>query len=173
MSSQTLKSVSPPALPGKKRKRKREMAVNCDFSTLGGCGSDNKNYSSVRPDFGDLVPVWYWSNYYKAIEWQQKHKVALWKSYALALQQENKYLIAQLRNVYQTRILDTPITNCNLNEIDNYKGFSYEQNTSFKNERAKMDSITNDDVTFEMSEEMIKFFEQSIRHKLEMSKTAV
>ncbi|KAL0266310.1 UNVERIFIED_CONTAM: hypothetical protein PYX00_008894 [Menopon gallinae] len=171
MSCQASQSSSSPVSYRKKRKRKREIAVNVEHSP-NSHSWDNKDRSTLRADIGliDPVPMWYWSNYYKAIEWQHKHKVALWKSYALTLQQENKYLVERLRNVCQTRMSETPVTCRNLKGTDNSEACSAERYSGMETEQETVKSIISDDMTFEMSEEMMKFFEQSIRHKLEMKK---
>jgi hypothetical protein len=126
---------------------------------------------------------WFWENYYTAIEWQERHQVAYWKSRSIALEHENNLLHQYVqslvcndgRSEYFTmqkhvpkiplsRIVPSPRgKKCNMNQQQQGKPSSNE-------EKHEKDDSNQDEFEFQVTEEMMEFFEQSIRHKLELSK---
>lgn len=88
----------------------------------------------------------FWENYKNAIDWQQRHNVAWWKSRCLALEEENKILRNKLYEQANTTPL-IPVVNDD-----------------------PIEKTNNETLEFQIDNDMVQFLEQSIRHKMELKK---
>jgi hypothetical protein len=137
----------------------------------------------VPQSFGDTSQYnWFWENYYNALGWQELHQVAYWKSRSIALQYENTFLHQYLQQLLcnvenpgcftvQKHVPKIPTSSsvsspkgkkCSMNQ-------KASPNSSIKEEEKQTDS-DEDEFEFQVTEEMKDFFEQSMRHKMELSK---
>ncbi|KAF7989751.1 hypothetical protein HCN44_008425 [Aphidius gifuensis] len=114
----------------------------------------------------------FWENYKNAIDWQQRHNVAWWKSRCLALEEENKIL----RNkIYEQANSESFVVhqqqNPNENKILHNKIYQQAHSESFVVPQQQNPIETNNDtLEFQVDNDMVKFLEQSIRHKMELKK---
>ncbi|XP_048507040.1 gem-associated protein 8-like [Athalia rosae] len=109
----------------------------------------------------------FWENYEAAHLWQRRHSVEWWKSRCIALEQENAILRDKIRELASTGGSRGP---GNLwmkqNENSEYRNASFDkEDNDYKDEERNSD---DENLEFQVNEEMMKFFEQSIRHKMEM-----
>lgn len=181
-----------------KRRNQKNLFVmkNNYFNNSGKEKFKKCNYSASykMPESKNLTSDWYWSNYQKAFEWQGKHLAAHWKACALALQDENKYLLQLIQSTHPQESIKVPYTKQTLSRGMSFQPRCKEYRNSCEShiEREELeteenngndddedesleDSYTlekneNEDFEFEMSEEMIKFFQESFKHKMELSK---
>jgi hypothetical protein len=145
------------------------------------CNTWHTSHSLPQP-FGDTSQCnWFWENYYNALGWQERHQVAYWKSRSIALEYENTLLHQYLRQIcndenqgyfkVQKHISKIP-TSCSVSSPRGKKWSMKQQanrNNSSKKQEKREDS-NQDEFEFQVTEEMMDFFEQSIRHKMELSK---
>lgn len=139
---------------------------------------------AVPQPFGDSSQCnWFWENYYNAIEWQERHQVAYWKSRSIALEYENTLLHQYVQSlicnggnpVCHTIHKRVPKVSkiCSIPSPEEQIWNTKEQQQgkpSNSAEQCKGDSSNQDEFEFQITEEMMDFFEQSIRHKMELSK---
>lgn len=94
----------------------------------------------------------------KAISSVYRHNITWWRSRCVALEHENKLLRDKVRFLAQRRgYRDTP--------QDRYQNYS--DNKARKENYAKLDT-SDDNLEFNVTEDMLNFFETSERHKREM-----
>jgi hypothetical protein len=138
----------------------------------------------VPQPFGDSSQCnWFWENYCKAVEWQERHQVAYWKSRSIALEYENTLLHQYVQNLtcnsgnpgYLAEHECVPKVRTSSNvSFPNEKAWNIHQQQlekpSSSEEQHEGDSSNQDEFEFQITEEMMEFFEQSIRHKIELSK---
>jgi hypothetical protein len=144
------------------------------------------NSHAVPQPFGDSSQCnWFWENYYNAVEWQERHQVAYWKSRSIALEYENTLLHQYVQSLvcndgnpgYLTmhkHVAKVP-TSCSVSSPkEKIWNMNRQQQgkpkPSSSEEQHKRDSSNQDEFEFQVTEEMMDFFEQSIRHKMELSK---
>ncbi|XP_066594058.1 uncharacterized protein F10E9.5 [Prorops nasuta] len=94
----------------------------------------------------------FWKNYSISQEWQKRHNVAWWKSRCMALEFENKTLKNKLKE----------IASCSTHKAHNETESDLNVNQSYENEDE------DEKLEFQVDEEMMRFLEQSIRHKMEL-----
>lgn len=133
------------------------------------------NVCTIEVNRNEIMSSWYWSNYNKALAWRNKHKVAHWKAYALALKQENQYLLQVIRDLDPWKVVETPNTNANIEDTivkqEPKPVIKTEEIENSSSSSMDKDNVCEDDeLAFELSEEMMKFFEQSFKHKIDLSK---
>jgi len=114
----------------------------------------------------------FWKNYAVAQEWQKRHSITWWRSRCVALEHENELLRDKVRLL--ARRHDHRDTRKNDYHAKN-NGGGGGNNTRGKN-HAEVDT-DNEDLEFNVTEDLLNFFETSERHKREMrrkygSKTA-
>lgn len=109
----------------------------------------------------------FWQNYEAAYEWQRRHSVEWWRSRCVALEHENVILREKIRELVSSSVrrrIDDPWKKRS-------GGIPAENfNSERENFRDNEDGLNsdNDNLEFQVDDEMMKFFEQSIRHKLEL-----
>lgn len=175
-----VKAISTAKLSKKCQKKLYSTAVttvNSSFecSPLKKRKKNKHNAPDVEIDRNKIMSSWYWSNYNKTLVWRNKHKVAYWKAYALALQQENQYLLQIIQNLDPGNVVKTSNTSVILeDQIVNpipKSAFKSEESVNSSTSSMSDNNVCEDDeLAFELSEEMMKFFEQSFKHKIDLSK---
>ncbi|KAK0175465.1 hypothetical protein PV327_009213 [Microctonus hyperodae] len=117
----------------------------------------------------------FWENYKVAHDWQHRHNVAWWKSRCIALEHENRALRDKIKEQAAT---------CNVNINNEKQSEKYlPENTQNRNhtdedediyeyDAVDEENLEEDDqnLEFHVDEEMMKFLEQSIRHKMELKR---
>lgn len=132
------------------------------------------NQPSVPQPFGDTSQFnWYWRNYYSTLEWQRRHQIAYWKSRAIALEYENNILHQYLEMYACEGNQGSHFIKTGTQKMTGAK----EHHSSKRDRPGKMfhgDETENingeNEFEFQITEEMMDFFEQSIRHKMELQK---
>ncbi|TGZ56592.1 uncharacterized protein [Temnothorax longispinosus] len=106
----------------------------------------------------------FWKNYAVAQEWQKRHSITWWRSRCVALEHENKLLRDRVRLLARYRgYRDT-----------RQDGYHAEGNGEGNNDDDTRDEnhaelgTDNEDLEFNVTEDMLNFFETSERHKREM-----
>ncbi|KAL6438385.1 hypothetical protein ACFW04_004493 [Cataglyphis niger] len=104
----------------------------------------------------------FWKNYAIAQEWQKRHSITWWRSRCLALEYENETLRNKVRFLAQHRTYPNTVT---IQENNHYK--------KNNNKNAQEDNYTEcnsdmEDVEFNVTEDMLKFFETSERHRRQL-----
>ncbi|XP_003425220.1 uncharacterized protein F10E9.5 [Nasonia vitripennis] len=119
------------------------------------------NFSIKKEKFVDNMEASaFWENYKAAHEWQKRHNVTWWKTRCFALEHENHVLKETIRN----------LTN-NQNYSHNLVGSSQiHQQDEAANEELNDGNENNadDNLEFQLNEDMMNFLAQSIRHKIEL-----
>lgn len=144
------------------------------------CNTWHTSHALPQP-FGDSSQYnWFWENYYNALEWQERHQVAYWKSRSIALEYENTLLHQYVQRLvcndenpgYFTKQKHVPKIPTS-HSVSSSKGKKWNMkqqatpNGNSKEQEIREDS-NQDEFEFEVTEEMMDFFEQSIRHKMEL-----
>lgn len=101
----------------------------------------------------------FWKNYAVAQEWQKRHSITWWRSRCVALEHENKVLRDKVRSLARRR-------SCRDTREDGYRAKDT-GNDDVRGEN-RFDDTNNEDLEFNVTEEMLNFFETSERHKREM-----
>ncbi|CAD6208560.1 GSCOCG00010548001-RA-CDS [Cotesia congregata] len=118
---------------------------------------DNKHMIDIM---GFHVPDSFWETYKFAQDWQHKHQVAWWRSKCVALEHENLVLKNKIREI---------INNCNHNHVN----CQHHQVHNYENRLGELENAgqeNNEELEFEIDEGMMKFLEQSARHKKELKR---
>ncbi|XP_046739913.1 gem-associated protein 8-like [Diprion similis] len=114
----------------------------------------------------------FWENYEAAHEWQQRHSVEWWKSRCIALEHENVILRDKIReltsNSIRRRVNDSFVKQDRHRRARNDSLRQNSHNRGVDNWQEEEEASDNDNLEFQVDEDMMKFFEQSIRHKLEL-----
>ncbi|XP_014468309.1 PREDICTED: gem-associated protein 8-like [Dinoponera quadriceps] len=100
----------------------------------------------------------FWKNYTAAQDWQTKHNVTWWRSRCMALEHENEILRNKIRSLLNQS--DCP-------DIMLAKANYHEENTNEEQEEAAYNEEA-EELEFTVTEEMLRFFEKSERHRREM-----
>ncbi|XP_018058505.1 PREDICTED: uncharacterized protein LOC108693852 [Atta colombica] len=140
----------------KKRLREREVMFNASHWT-----AFPEYVTDARETLatGTMQADAFWKNYAVAQEWQKRHSITWWRSRCIALEHENKLLRDKVRSLAQRR---------------GYRGFweNYNYRADNDNDDVQEDndteSDTNEDLEFNVTEDLLNFFETSERHKREM-----
>lgn len=106
---------------------------------------------------GTMCADAFWKNYAASQEWQKKHNITWWRSRCVALEYENEVLRNKLRSLAQQHNhYNTTTQNDNYHEDDNV-------------EQEEVESHSNtEEFEFNITEDMLKFFETSERHRREL-----
>jgi hypothetical protein len=177
--NQTIKSKTERGMRRKHSKRRKFRKNKRE------CNTWHTSHSLPQP-FGDTSQCdWFWDNYYNALGWQERHQVAYWRSRSIALEYENTLLHQHLQRLIcndehprcftvQKNISKIP-TNRSVFSPNGKKWKMKQQSdpkssSSSSKEQVKREDSNEDEFEFQVTEEMMDFFEQSIRHKMEMSK---
>ncbi|XP_011878487.1 PREDICTED: uncharacterized protein F10E9.5-like [Vollenhovia emeryi] len=108
----------------------------------------------------------FWKNYAVAQEWQKRHSITWWRSRCVALEHENKLLRDKVRLLARYRgYRNTQKDDCHVE--DNNDDDGDEDDTTGEN-RAELGADSNENFEFNVTEDMLSFFETSERHKREM-----
>ncbi|XP_029159431.1 uncharacterized protein LOC114931516 isoform X2 [Nylanderia fulva] len=104
----------------------------------------------------------FWKNYAIAQEWQKRHNITWWRSRCLALEYENERLRNKIRSLVQHHAYPDTVTQKN-------NHYSKENN----DEEAQEENYTGcnsdiEDVELNVTEDMLKFFETSERHRRQL-----
>lgn len=163
-----------------KRKNKRNKKNGRDSNVWQG--------SRMFPQpFGDASHCnWFWENYYNALEWQERHQIAYWKSRSIALEYENNLLHQYVQSLVfnkeksgsfptHIQVTKTPspqsVHSSKRNKRNTNQKRHHNQVIAKGNDQQKQKyDSSQDEFEFQVTEEMMDFFEQSIRHKMELSK---
>ncbi|PSN55017.1 hypothetical protein C0J52_04139 [Blattella germanica] len=144
--------------------------------------NDDSGSQFFPQPFGDVSQCnWFWKNYYTAFEWKERHQVAYWKSRSIALEYENNLLYQYLQSITfnNTNQVWQAASNGNSKKCDAAQTNTVENqnfSASYGHEKEELEEEEEEDEDedqeeeYEVSEEMMAFFEQSIRHKLERQK---
>ncbi|KYN15546.1 PREDICTED: uncharacterized protein LOC108764909 [Trachymyrmex cornetzi] len=140
----------------KKRLREREVRFNVSHWT-----AFSEYVTDVRETLatGTMQADAFWKNYAVTQEWQKRHNITWWRSRCVALERENKLLRDKVRSLAQSRGYRDTRENYNY-YVDNDNDDAEEDNDT--------QSDTNEDLEFNVTEDLLKFFETSERHKREM-----
>jgi hypothetical protein len=145
------------------------------------CNAWHSSHAVPQP-FGDSSQCnWFWENYINVVEWQERHQVAYWKSRSIALEYENTLLHQYVQSLICN---DGKPGNLTMQKHDPKVPASVHAPTEKKwnmvrqqqgkfssnEEQHEGGSSNQDEFEFQVTEEMMDFFEQSIRHKMELSK---
>jgi gem associated protein 8 len=121
---------------------------------------------------------WFWENYYSALEWQERHQVAYWRSRSIALEYENNLLHQYVQSLvcndgnpsYSTVPKHHSKTSSN-RDVHSPREKKCNTNKQLRSEPSgNKEHDPDEEFEFLVTEEMMDFFEQSIRHKMELSK---
>ncbi|KAJ9587773.1 hypothetical protein L9F63_018799 [Diploptera punctata] len=133
----------------------------------------------VPQPFGDASHcAWFWKNYYSALEWQERHHIAYWKSRSIALEYENN-ILHQYLQMYACNDGNGQNNSTRSRRMkEKHKhAHSSKRNEERERDKRKIFSVESNDeksdeneFEFQITEEMMDFFEQSIRHKMELQK---
>ncbi|KAG8034198.1 hypothetical protein G9C98_001283 [Cotesia typhae] len=154
--------------------------------------NDRQSYNNVNNKhmidiMGFQVPDSFWETYKFAQDWQQKHQVAWWRSKCIALEHKNLVLKNKIREI---------INNCNHNHVNyqhqqvhnhenrlgeledagrpepNQELYQYQNQNNFYQQAEEEAEENNEELEleFEIDEGMMKFLEQSARHKEELKR---
>lgn len=126
------------------------------------------------------LPV-FWQNYLKVLEWKDNHELAFWKSRSVALEHENAFLHDYIKNIVTKRniplksIITKPVnlqSSCSKSKKRHRKRNRKRKKSQRTGDILKKVQFTKEDevLEFEINDEMLNFFEQSIRHKLTLKK---
>ncbi|XP_018356612.1 PREDICTED: uncharacterized protein LOC108756926 [Trachymyrmex septentrionalis] len=140
----------------KKRLREREVRFNASHWTA---FPEYVTDAQETLATGTMQADAFWKNYAVAQEWQKRHSITWWRSRCVALEHENKLLRDKVRSLAQCH---------------GYRGFreNYNYRADNDNDDAEEDndteSDTNENLEFNVTEDLLNFFETSERHKREM-----
>lgn len=145
------------------------------------CNAWQSRFAVPNPLGDSSQYSWFWENYYNALEWQERHQVAYWRSRSIALEYENnllhQYVQSLVCNVGNSRYCTVPKPHSKTFTCRNghspKKKWNINQQQRCKPDRNKQheeEHLDEDEFEFQVTEEMLDFFEQSIRHKMELSK---
>jgi len=101
----------------------------------------------------------FWKNYAMGQDWQKRHNITWWRSRCIALEHENQVLRDKMRLLAQRRDYhDIPKSDYHAedNGDDAQAGHHADLNTN------------SEDLEFNVTEDMLNFFETSERHKREL-----
>ncbi|XP_033326725.2 uncharacterized protein LOC117220651 isoform X1 [Megalopta genalis] len=104
----------------------------------------------------------FWENYTTAQEWQNRHNVIWWRTRCFALEYENQALRDKLRSLAAQNVSQQSNYS---QKVQNYKNHDVEED----DEETKF-TEDNENLEFQVNEDMMNFLEQSIRHKIELKK---
>lgn len=146
------------------------------------CNAWHSRYALPHPLGDSSHYSWFWENYYNALEWQERHQVAYWRSRSIALEYENNLLHQYVQRLvcndgnprYSTvqKQHSKSFTSCNVQSPREKKWNMNQQQRGkpSKNKQHEEEDPDEDEFEFQVTEEMMDFFEQSIRHKMELKK---
>ena len=146
------------------------------------CNAWHSRYTLPNPLGDSSQYSWFWENYYNALEWQERHQVAYWRSRSIALEYENnmlhQYVQSLVCNDGNSRYCTaqkhhTKTFTCSNVQSPKEKKWNINQQqhgTPGRNKQHEEEHPDEDEFEFQVTEEMLDFFEQSIRHKMELSK---
>ncbi|XP_015430624.1 PREDICTED: gem-associated protein 8-like [Dufourea novaeangliae] len=102
----------------------------------------------------------FWNNYTAAQEWQKRHSVTWWRTRCFALEYENQILKDKLRS----------LTRQNAQPCSDYVKKSQNHKDQEAAEEEDETGCTEDqeNLEFQVNEDMMVFLEQSLRHKFEL-----
>ncbi|KAF4524614.1 hypothetical protein B566_EDAN013865 [Ephemera danica] len=126
---------------------------------------------------------WFWQNYNNTMKWQNHHFLSYWKSRCEALEAENSYLYECLESVQHKKqqekptsstsfTASAPIVPISMNQERN-RGpklepfLSQAEQVDMEEEHQSDAEEDENEIVFEVSEEMLEFFETSAKHRLE------
>ncbi|XP_070150208.1 gem-associated protein 8 [Polyergus mexicanus] len=104
----------------------------------------------------------FWKNYAIAQEWQKRHNITWWRSRCLALEYENEMLRNKMRFLAQHCAYPNTVI---IQENDHYKE-NNDKDVEKENYIGSKSDI--EDVEFNVTEDMLKFFETSERHRRQL-----
>lgn len=150
----------------KKNRRKRKHRGHRGRNSRSSGGSrvfntSNQHEASLGFPSSFVIPAqsnWFWQNYRQVMDWQGRHQVAYWKSRALAVECQNSILMDYVEKM-----------NDEEDERPEYlpKAVPFEE--ADKEDEDDIEEETGgESLVFEVNEEMLAFFQQSIKHKQEM-----
>ncbi|KAK6642120.1 hypothetical protein RUM44_013843 [Polyplax serrata] len=186
------KDVTPKTSKKSKSQKRRERLAAKKNSEKGARGSRSNRTSRTKktksfwhsvkqPYFGHVSSDWYWTNYTKALNWRDRYEIDKWKARVKALEEENMHY----RQIIQSLQGRSEWGPCQRTEgqlfFTNPFPSSRHQNSllseDLKEEPEDEEDIdegncenNEDSITFEMSDEMIKFFQESFKHKMDLKK---
>ncbi|KAL0102001.1 hypothetical protein PUN28_018514 [Cardiocondyla obscurior] len=104
----------------------------------------------------------FWKNYEVAQEWQKRHSITWWRSRCIALEHENKILRDKVRFLAKYRgYQDTQEYDCRAENNSN------DESNTRVDDNAGLET-NNEDLEFNVTEDVLNFFETSERHKREL-----
>ncbi|KAM0735734.1 Gem-associated protein 8 [Formica fusca] len=104
----------------------------------------------------------FWKNYAIAQEWQKRHNITWWRSRCLALEYENEMLRNKVRFLAQHRAYPHTVI---IQENNHYKE---NNDKDVQKENCTGSKSDIEDVEFNVTEDMLKFFETSERHRRQL-----
>ncbi|XP_046610731.1 gem-associated protein 8-like [Neodiprion virginianus] len=114
----------------------------------------------------------FWENYKAAHEWQQRHSVEWWKSRCVALEHENVILRDKIRELTSNSIRhgvnDSSVKQGRRRGARTESLRRSSRNRGDDEWQEQEETSDNDNLEFQVDEDMMKFFEQTIRHKIEL-----
>lgn len=145
------------------------------------CNAWHSRYALPNP-LGDSSQYnWFWENYYNALEWQERHQVAYWRSRSIALEYENNLLHQYVQSLvcndgnsrycrvqnHHSKTFTSRNVQCPKEKKWN---INHQQRGTPGRNKQHDEHPDEHEFEFQITEEMLDFFEQSIRHKMELSK---
>ncbi|XP_049940586.1 gem-associated protein 8-like [Schistocerca serialis cubense] len=121
---------------------------------------------------------WFWQSYQRAVEWQGKHYIAYWRAKCIALQAENRALKDCITKISSSNKNNVQLTSCS-SDKDKVTQKDVKRKPKAKptvpvavNSENKCTAEETEDYKFEfqLTEEMLDFFEHSMKHRMERDK---